>query len=117
MISLVCCNRFITAALISTLISALVSLVIVAVVEPLRRKGEEKELRKQQLLTWMSDMKSNLGSLQDPKHRDLVRNMTHARRRILVVNEFIDVYNATLGVQLPYLVMSGGGETLCTTRG
>jgi len=113
----------------AALISAVVALVIVVfstfVLEPLRRRGEEKELRKQQLSTWLSDMKSNLSSLQDPvrhldkldvddrpldrlalKHRDLVRNMTHVRRRILVVNEFIDVYNATLGLQLPYLVMS-----------
>ena len=112
----------------AALISAVVALVIVVlstfVLEPLRRKGEEKELRKQQLSTWISDMKSNLSSLQDPirhldkldvddrpldrlalRHRDLVRNMTDVRRRILVVNESLDVYNATLGAQLPYLVM------------
>jgi hypothetical protein len=112
----------------AALISAVVALVIVVlstfVLEPLRRKGEEKELRKQQLSTWISDMKSNLSSFQDPvrhldkldvddrpldrlalKHQDLVKNMTDVRRRILVVNELLDVYNATLGPQLPYLVM------------
>jgi hypothetical protein len=113
----------------AALISALVAFVIVFLVEPWRRRGEEKELRKQQLSTWSSDMNSNLSSLQDDvrlldkldvddrpvdrlalKRRDLVRNMTDVRRRILVVNQFIDVYYATLGMQLPYLVMSDAGE-------
>jgi len=114
--------------IVAALISAVVAFVIIVlntfVLEPLRRKGEEKELRKQQLSTWISDMKSNLSSLQDQmrhlykldvddrpldrvalKHRDLVRNMTDVRRRILDVNELLDEYNTALGPQLPYLVM------------
>jgi hypothetical protein len=121
----------ISAALISAVVAFVIVFLNTFVLEPRRRRGEEKELRKQQLSTWSSDMKSNLSSLQDRKrhldkldvddrpldrlalvraHRDLVGNMTEVRRRMLVVNQFIDVYYATLGMQLPYLVMSDARE-------
>jgi hypothetical protein len=111
----------------AVLISAVVAFVIVFlntfVLEPRRRRAEEKELRKQQLSTWSSDMKSNLSSLQDHarrlykldaddrpldrlalKRRELVRNMTDVRRRILDLNELLNVYNRTLALQLQYMI-------------
>jgi hypothetical protein len=114
----------IAAALISAVVALVIVVLNTVVLEPLRRKSEERELRKQQLLTWVADMKSDLSSLQDRarhlykldvddrpldrlalKHRQLVKSMTDVRRRILDVNELLNVYNTTLAPHLRYLVM------------
>jgi hypothetical protein len=117
-------NSNISAALISAVVAFLIVFLNTFVLEPWRRRGEQKELRKQQLSTWLLDMKSNLTSLQDHgrhlnkldvddrpldrlalKYRDLVGSMTDVRRRILDVNELVNEYHATLAPYLKYLVM------------
>jgi len=116
------------STLVAAVISALVAFVIVFlntfVLEPNRRKRDETELREQQLSTWISDMKSNLNSLEDQqrqlrtldiddrpldrvalKHSSLVRQMTDVRRRILDLNEMVQAYHVTMGPQLGYVVL------------
>jgi hypothetical protein len=115
-------------ALLSAFVSAAVALLIVIlkefVLEPRRKRTENKLLKKRLISAWISDMKSNVNSLRDRQHRldklvyddrpldrialcrsDVAKTMTDTRSRIKDLNELVEVYNAVLAPQIRYLLM------------
>jgi len=115
-------------ALLSAFVSAAVALLIVIlkefVLEPRRKRGIDKSLKRLLILAWISDMKSNVNSLRIHQHHldklayddrpldrvalyhpELSKKMTDIRRQIKDLNELVDQYNAVLAPQIRYLLM------------
>ena len=119
----------IDTALLSAFVSAAVALLIVIlkefVLEPRRRRGIDKSLKRQLISSWISDMKSNVDLLRNhQRHLDklayddrpldrvalyrpeLSKKMTDVRCQVKALNELVDQYNAVLAPQIRYLLMS-----------
>jgi len=119
----------IVGALVSALISAVVSFLIVwikmYVLDPKQRASEQRVLREQLIMTWIAHMKNDKEILSTLERRlekltiddrpldrlamgnyKLVERMMAVRSRILALNRRIELYDATMGPQLNYLVMA-----------
>ena len=115
------------ATILSALISAVVAFIIVGLKEFVFESRKEKKLGKQLISAWISDMTANVNLLKVHEYRlakltyddrplnpvalalhrpDLAKTMTDIRVRIRYLNELITLYDAVLGPQLNYLLMT-----------